>query len=30
MISSYLKRVFWTNLSVGSSLQVLDILEERE
>jgi len=26
-LRSYLKKVFWLNLGVGSSLQVLDILE---
>jgi hypothetical protein len=27
IIRSYLKKVFWPNLGVGSSFQVLDILE---
>ena len=27
IIRSYLKKVFWPNLCVGASLQVLDILE---
>jgi len=27
MIRSYLKKVFWPNLYVGTALQLLDILE---